>query len=517
MSRALRALLCTESQRSWTVTLVLAAVVAAMSLYATSAVVFRGAPALKPNDEHSLRSLELATNWALCGKYSIAFEGDTFAAFLAMFPGSETIALRDLPGLIAGSAERYCARVDQPWRNNENSLMLAMAAALRIMPAASLADLGYALRAIRLALVAFMLIVLLKSGVSAWLAGGVAYGAIVATAAVEETRFYSVYPFLPVLLAGFVALLMLPIARRMHLRPRAFAIVSTIIGLAAATAANFRSSYLPILFGCFVLAVLIATIDRRHHAPEQRRRTIAVASLQLVSFGLGFVIFHAAFTWPIDRLPATRNLSYHVIAHPIVLGLALPPNALSLREGIEWNDRVGLDLARRVDPAVTEINRRYEDALFTYYWGLWRQYPREMARLYWAKLRLAGADIPKYSVPPVTGTFFTTALWPVSLVPDGALRTGLFFVLVLGPLFFVRRLGPALCALIAMTSLTALLLTIETALILTYFYITHEASALVFAIAVGLMVYQAAIDGVAAVAARLLQSGRLRQPAESAS
>ena len=67
-------------------------------------------------------------------------------------------------------------------------------------------------------------------------------------------------------------------------------------------------------------------------------------------------------------------------------------NDLSMREGIEWNDPVGLALARRVDPDVTYLGPGYERALFTYYRQLWQREPRAMARVYWEKLWSASAS-----------------------------------------------------------------------------------------------------------------------------
>jgi hypothetical protein len=127
-----------------------------------------------------------------------------------------------------------------------------------------------------------------------------------------------------------------------------------------------------------------------------------------------------------------------------------------------------------------------------------------MASVYWAKLRLAGADIPKYSVPPVSGRFFTIGLWPLSLVPHGAVRALIFGILCVAPLLLTRRWGAAPCALVSMTAVTMLLLTFETALILTFFYISHEASAMLFAVANGLLFYQTCVNSVAGWARRLL-------------
>ena len=497
-----------DARRGWAVTLVLTAVLAAATVALTRPHVSGAAPQLRPNDDHSVRSVELATNWIVCGKYSIAFQGDSFGVFLAMAPDSQELRLRDLPASIAGSTDRYCRLAEQPWRNNENSLMLAIAAILAFRPDATLADAGYALRWIRIALVIGVAFVMLRCGLSFWLTLGVAYASIIVMAAVEETRFYSVYPFLPVLLTGFIAMLVLLLDLRLHASLRRAAAAAFVAGVAAAIAANFRSSYLPILGACFLLWIALGELQKKRELAGARMGMLRRAGAEVLVFALGFTAFQFVFIRPIDRLPSSRNISYHVIAHPIVLALALPPNRLARDEGIEWNDRVGLDLARRVDPGVTEINQRYEAALFTYYRQLWRQHPRQMAGLYWAKLRLAGSDIPTYSAQPVSGWFASIALWPWSLVSHGAFRAVILGILTLAPVFMVRRWGAVSAAIVSMTAATALLLTIETALILTFFYISHEASAMLFAIATGLLVYQAVVDGLAVAARRIRQPGK---------
>src|SRR5207244_5638177 len=80
-------------------------------------------------------------------------------------------------------------------------------------------------------------------------------------------------------------------------------------------------------------------------------------------------------------------------AHPLVLSLAAPPNALAAREGIEWLDGAGLRLARRIDPTARYMERGYESALFRYYFGLWRRYPAEMLQIYASKWTVAGAGL----------------------------------------------------------------------------------------------------------------------------
>src|SRR5262249_7398834 len=138
-------------------------------------------------------------------------------------------------------------------------------------------------------------------------------------------------------------------------------------------------------------------------------------------FAVGFTVFQ--YVAIAQRLPAASkaNYSYHAIAHPLVLSLALPPSPLSRSEGIAWNDEVALGLARREDPAATYLGPTYERALLRYYTGLWRREPRAMAGVYLGKFETAGKDMfdrmstGEFRVP----TLIAIALRPLAWVPNG--------------------------------------------------------------------------------------------------
>jgi hypothetical protein len=121
------------------------------------------------------------------------------------------------------------------------------------------------------------------------------------------------------------------------------------------------------------------------------------------------VLFNRAVMGPLEH-PAgatTTNYTYHTIAHPLVMSLAVPRNRLSDEEGIQWNDSVGWDIAKRVQPGVGYLGPEYERALYRYYFGLWRARPRDMLATYWVKLLRTGR-----------GVF----LWASKFVPTYALK-----------------------------------------------------------------------------------------------
>jgi hypothetical protein len=122
---------------------------------------------------------------------------------------------------------------------------------------------------------------------------------------------------------------------------------------------------------------------------------------------------------------------HHPVAHALVLGLAVPENDLSRREGIAWEDSVGLTLARRIDPQVVYLREGYESALFRYYFRLWAEHPWEMLGIYVEKLRVAGRSMISKLLASAIGPL----AWPLAWVPNGGL-------LALYAAFFGSRLGP---------------------------------------------------------------------------
>lgn len=86
-------------------------------------------------------------------------------------------------------------------------------------------------------------------------------------------------------------------------------------------------------------------------------------------------------------------MTTHVIAHPLVLSLAIPENNFAKKQGIEWLDAIGPKIALTVDPTIdptVAFTPQYERALVTYYKSLWRQFPTDMLKLYYVKFKSSG-------------------------------------------------------------------------------------------------------------------------------
>jgi hypothetical protein len=174
-------------------------------------------------------------------------------------------------------------------------------------------------------------------------------------------------------------------------------------------------------------------------------------------------------------------MPYHLVWHPIVLSLALPPSPLSKREGILWRDATGLELARRVDPSAEYLGPGYEPALSTYYFGLWRQYPAEMRQIYLEKFKLAGRSMIDTARYP--SRWIAAAMATLAYLPNGFwLLAGL--VATSGASFWwhVRSGDSAILAVAQLTCVGALLV-VESAIIIPAFQLSHH-STLLFACSV---------------------------------
>lgn len=448
-------------------------------------------PAFAHNDNHRLWSLEIAINHRVCGVYGYRDAGQLLERRLRDNPTDLHTPLLSLPASIAGSREQYCASATQAFAVNEISLMLTMDAILAVQPDATLADVGRALHALRLALLALPVVVLLRSGASFPFAVAAFCASVLVVSAVEEHRFYSVYPFMPVLVVVFPAVLALALHAGCdrHWIGRVMAAFGA--GLSGAYVYNFRTSYLPLVAVALALFVLPG---RRQNA---RARAWTGSAVALASIVAGFIAFQHWFVRSLPVDASAAPYTHHVIAHPLVLGLALPPNDFAKSRGIAWSDAAGLDLARTIDPSVQFMGPGYDLALFKYYVSVWRQHPREMVGLYFDKWRLAGSDIGSYRVPPLDGRAFRLVLFPWQLVRDGVLIT----IVLLAALAWVVFRGtpwPAGTRLLAESLIaSAVLLLFETAAILAGFNITHQAALMLLLVLGSLAAYQVLVESAA--------------------
>ena len=353
---------------------VVSAVVAAAIVIASS-IICR--PLLRLIDEGRIGSnsglqLETAANWALCGRFAqgTSVDADNRARVnLAEIRAADAYdhSVVDLIERGAGSLAAYCAEPATVMNLDETAMMVIDAVALRLAPRMTLRELAGALAISRLVLLWVFAWSLVEGGYSLIAASATTGIAVYLTLLLGGNALYSEYPFiLPVVLSGVAVA-----GWGLRSKPR-LPLAAFVLGLWTAFLGNLRSSHYPIGLAIAVLFILYSI--RLLRSPK----ITAFAALAIVS-GV------ALYEWPLTH-GFSRVTTHHSIAHPLVLGIANPPNELSKREGIEWLDANGLELARRVNPDVTLGGPGYESALFSYYRQLWRTRPRAMAQIYLNKM-----------------------------------------------------------------------------------------------------------------------------------
>ncbi len=448
--------------------------------------------ALVWSDKHRNAALEIALNRTLCGTQSRLSPAFPVARQLEAHPPLRDVPLREVASRLAGSASGYCESAVQPFQGGENSLMLEMSLLLAAFPNLSLRGLGWGLQASRILALALFALVLIENGASLVFAGAVLVSAFGILAYLSATAHYSVYPFLPVLLALDAAFLSYCLQRRLWRDGPGHPLSMGLAGWLIAFAAHMRSSHLPVHLSFLVLYFVAAErlSDESRPLPSRgsRLRWLGAAVL---GAGLGYGLFGLLFIRPLTRDAAGGQASpHHPVAHALVLGLAVPQNDLARREGIEWEDSTGLTLARRIDPSVSYLREGYESALFTYYRRLWALYPREMLEIYWGKLQVAGRSmISKMSASPVG-----PLVWPLAWVPNGGAFLVLHLTLLPLLLGVHRRRGSPLAFTLALLAAAGLLLQMESALILPVFDMTHHASQLFCFLVLVLLAWQLPLE-----------------------
>jgi hypothetical protein len=227
--------------------------------------------------------------------------------------------------------------------------------------------------------------------------------------------------------------------------------------------------------------------------------------MALLAFAIGYVVFSRSFITPLEPGKHLPNYSHHVIAHPLVLGLALPSNPLSVREGIQWDDRIGIYLARQMVPNAVYLGAGYEEGLILYYLRLWMLYPAEMRSVYWQKLELAGFGM----FAPIGGETFSEpvarALRRLPHPPRGwALLIVYAFWWTLAMVLGWRKRS-AFWMLVAMICVSGLGMTLEATIIIPFFYMSYHSFLLVSLFFLYLLTAQLILDLIGAAVRRFIR------------
>jgi len=459
---------------------------------------------------HTNVSLILAMNWVICGKYSFwsPNHGPTLSTLLETESTLDT-QIAALPAMVAGSGEAYCESLSTGYVNAENSLMLLDAVYLRIFPGGTIRGLDVDLRRLQALLVLPFVVVALRGGGSLALAFGLWVASLLTISLMNDAISCSSYGFLGpglLLLASAVAAANDEVSRR---RAPAAIVAGLLVGSSCGFVGNLRTSYLPIIVA--ILATAAACMLRRL-GRAATTRLLALAC----GIALGWWSFHLEFISPLAGL-ATSSYSSpeHHFFHPLVLGLANPPNRLASEEGISWNDGAGLALAVRADPSLAGVNSlwsipvaTYEAALRKYYLQLWRQRPRDMLELYWLKWMSSTREVFTFIASNVPEPFRLLSSGVRPILGIGVTFTAVFLVIGLVAVMCSRSWNLAASTLVATACACLLLLGFESTAILSGFYLSHQSALLLLILMAELAGLQVGIDVVAALSRRI--AGRVR-------
>ena len=442
-------------------------------------------------DGHAVASFNEAINEVFCGRWAVTSSRYQVGYQILMNAALAAVPVRKAIEQSAGSVASYCATLADPFVNNENALSDIEKVALRAVPSASAVTIVRWLQAVRIGI--------LLAFCGAVLAAG---GSVLMCIALLEVGFallrfmrdsaYAVYPFIFVMpllsIAIYVALL-----RRARGGWTAVDVgLLAAAGVAAAIGANIRTSHLPVYV--MLLAMFFWLGRLRGMAARQ---AIVGAVVMCAAYGA------AHWRIVVTRQPAanTSNYSYHAVAHPLVLALAVPENAFSQRHGIKWIDDVGLTLARKADPSATYLGPTYERALFRYYGSLWRKHPGEMLTIYLHKLNVTGAGLVEQMSPALgsIGAF----LLPWAVVTNGFTWLCALLSLWLIAVLEYRRRQTLFAALVAFLSAAAVLLHLESALIMSTFALRYHSYSVFYCAFVGIAAVQLSANGVLWLSHRL--------------
>lgn len=443
-------------------------------------------------DEHAVISLELAMTRGFCGRTFFFSHAAQVGAQLKSDKTVRLISLRDLIAKRAGSVAEYCRQAEWPIVNNENSLMLLEAAFLRAEPDISFAGLGRRLHLVRIAALCAFVLLLVNLGASLWLAVGAMVAGLVALNALPEYG-YSVYPFLSPLVLALVAAYGLAMRYLVTRRLPAWLLFAFAIGIGSAFTANMRTSYLPVVV-LFAAAFWLASWWLRAGTRRGSAELVRAAAFA-ACFLAGYVVFEwgaIARHLPYGAAPRTA----HSVMHPLVLALGVPETAFSRQQGIRWEDEVGPAKARAVDPDTDYLGPRYDQALKTYYWGLWQAHTRDMLSVYRVKFATSGTQMFEVlrGSPGSVGCVIAALLAPLSWIAQAVWLVALYAA-IFGScvLWFWRRRSLAAFALGLLTA-AACVVQVESGVIYSLFVQQYHNYAGFFAMFISLMGAQAIVN-----------------------
>jgi hypothetical protein len=393
------------------------------------------------NDGHALLSMDLAVARAYCGQPSAYSPSIRIPHAVRDDMTLRTVPVEALLTKKAGSIAAFCATVNTPFVNNENSLMLYETLLFKAAPGVSIGELGEWLHLTRIAIVLVFVFVIGQMGASIGMSVATILCALFAFSRMHDQIYCNNPFFFPLVLLE--ASLVGAVARHLGgARWSMLIAIAAVAGMLGAFVANMRTSFLP-LQGALVAVLILSDWVQQRSFADRRRRLIRALAMMVV-FIAGYQLFqYGLITRGLP--PQDRYGSSHTIAHPLVLALGVPPTDFARREGLSWLDAVGAQKALSVDPDAAYLGPRYDRALFSYYSSLWRVHTRDMMTLYWTKFSIAGTDMIETLrlLPGRDGQLLRWLLTPLSYFTSGIALLALYALITVASLwFYVRQATP---------------------------------------------------------------------------
>lgn len=354
-----------------------------------------------------------------------------------------------IPSILFPTEENYCTQL-KPYLNNENTMSWLYESLLCFSPSMTLHQLASALYIIKISLISFFIFYLLYVGVNIIFATMIFLGSLVILLAMPPySAFFTPYSFIQPFMIGFIALLGMALSLKTHLRMWSTVIIMPIISLMTFLFINLRTSFAPIIISCLITYLVFIYLDSRKYFSKNKSGVICFLSACLLLGGYQY--WTNKILTPISNHTSqvAMGFDHHGIVHPLVLGLAIPNNALAKQYGIIWRDRVGPKLAKEIDPSVKYAQLGYERALLVFYLKLWIYHPRDMVNIYFEKLQFSGLSThrafcswlrkptTKAVVPELLQTAMSHTLYLLRLFPRG-LMFCLGYIFMLAFLFRMK-------------------------------------------------------------------------------
>jgi len=341
-------------------------------------------------------SATFAINKKLCGKWlylSSQYKVPTAINVTA----NKNIPIRSIPTKMATDQDAYCETVVQPMIIGESTLRAMYLIALTLKPNATLNQIAIFFNIIKLLCIFIFIYSLSLSQISKPLIGLSALF-IMSVLAYGERYTIAIHSLTLPALLGYIGLLMVAYQQRFTENLVKFTLVTLVIIISLFVIMNLRISTLPILIMTALFTVACSIYHNFHLRSKKEclkaitNRTAIIVLLSTVAFTFLHYPSVAFKQRNLDQLPEFKVLTHPTI-HPLVLGLAVPQNKFSRKEGIKWLDANGVKHANKVNPSVNALySDAYYQALWQYYRGLWSKQTRSMVQTYYLKMKTAGAD-----------------------------------------------------------------------------------------------------------------------------